>query len=88
MRKSSSRRLLRPPWKKPIITTIGLIVIYFVLMLLNGGLAANQGQVGLDMLLCGAGLVFWLFFFAQFTLPLRDLPGRYSAFKRLFLYTL
>ncbi|HEX2981160.1 MAG TPA: hypothetical protein VHO48_12905 [Anaerolineaceae bacterium] len=58
-----------------------------VTVLLGIALMGDLRQVG-QLLLCGAGLVFWLFFFAQFTLPLRDLPGRYSAFKRLFLYTL
>lgn len=62
------------------------MLAYFVFMLLDGGIPANEGQILLDMALCGGGLVFWLFFFAQFTLPLQTLQHRIDVFIRLLLY--
>ncbi len=63
-----------------------LMLVYFVFMLLDGGIPANEGQIVFDMLACGGGFLFWLFFFAQFTLPLQTMQHRIQAFFRLFYY--
>ena len=57
-------------------------------MFARGGLAVNSTQIGLDMILCMLAFVFWLLFFAQFTLPLKRVNDRLEAFYRLFLYIL
>lgn len=62
------------------------MLAYFAFMLLDGGIPANEGQILFDMLACGGGFIFWLFFFAQFTLPLQTMQHRIQAFLRLFYY--
>lgn len=63
-----------------------LMLVYFIFMLLDGGIPANEGQILFDMLACGGGFIFWLMFFAQFTLPLQTTRHRLQAFLRLLYY--
>lgn len=86
MKRAGPRKLSRSPRRKPVITAGVLLVVYLIFMLLDGGLTANSDQVLLDMLACGTGFLFWLFFFAQFTLPLKTIDHRKDAFVRLLLY--
>ncbi len=86
MKRRGSRRLSRSPFRRPLTVAGVSLLVYLIFMLLDGGMAANSDQILVDMFLCGGGLFFWLFFFAQFTLPLRTLEHRLSAFLRLLLY--
>lgn len=88
MKKSGSSRLIQPSFRRPLFVAIGFILLYFILMLFNGGFFVNEGQIGLDMLLCLMALVFWFFFFAQFTLPLKTIQHRLEAFYRLLNYVI
>lgn len=86
MKRSGPRRLSRSPIRRPYTTALIAVVIYFILMLFSGGLINRSDQIVADMFICGGGLFFWLFFFAQFTLPLRTVEHRKDAFMRLMLY--
>jgi len=64
----------------------GLGIIYLLFALWGGDLVGKIPSLFLDLLLCIAGLVFWLFFFAQFLLPVRKKRDRQLAAERLFDY--
>lgn len=66
--------------------TAALIVIYFIFALWGDNLASKIPIIFIDLLLCIGGLAFWLFFFAQFILPVRKKKDRQLAAERLFDY--
>jgi hypothetical protein len=89
MKKAGPRSATFRPSYKKIYTTAGIaIALYFILMLFGGGLINRSNQIGVDLLCCGMGLVFWLGFFAQFTLPLNKITDRIKAVERLLLYVI
>ncbi|HEX2979364.1 MAG TPA: hypothetical protein VHO48_03765, partial [Anaerolineaceae bacterium] len=73
----------------PVIA-VGLIclVVYAILTLLLGGFARNRAAMLVDLVLLVAGIFAWIFFFAQFTLPVRAPRERLGAAARLLLYLL
>ena len=88
MRKSSPRRLLRPPFRRPILTVGIFFLFYLILIIFQGGFSAKSDQILMDLLLGMISLFFWLLFFAQFTLPLKHIQERKEASIRLLYYIL
>lgn len=88
MKKTGTRKFLRPPWRRPLLTAGGLLLLYLILMLLSGGFGARSDQIGVDLLLCIIGMAFWMLFFVQFALPMKRIKEREEAFYRLVAYIL
>lgn len=81
------RNFLRSPYRNIVLA----ITVVFILLILRinqveGGLAASFDWLFLDGLICGLGFIFWLLFFSQFLVPLRNLNERRQIFQRLRLY--
>ena len=74
-----------PKWQIFSAIVLGLIFYIFLTSYL-GGADKNAGAIVIDLLLFYVGIVFWMFFFAQFTLPVRDLVSRLLTFDRLWNY--
>ncbi len=86
MKKSGSRRPVRSPLRKSLLTAGGLILGYFILFLFRGINYTTVGPAMLDALVCVFGFFFWTFFFAQFVLPLKKARERRESFDRLISY--
>jgi hypothetical protein len=86
MKKSSPRRFLRPPFRRPILTAGFFILVYILLIFFQGGFTAKSDLILLDMFLGFISFFFWLLFFSQFTLPLKHILERREAFVRLLYY--
>ncbi|GAP15198.1 protein containg SPFH domain [Longilinea arvoryzae] len=84
MGKLSLRNLFKPPWNRPF--WIGAIALIVYLYLNRGTL--NEATFVLDTALIGLGLLIWLAFFSQFTLPVKTIHERLEVFRRLLLYPL
>ena len=86
MKKTGKRRAIRTPLKKSLTRAGVILLVYFILVLINGGLIRNDLNIILDMFLCGAGFLFWMVFFSQFILPVKSIREREMAISRLFSY--
>lgn len=81
------RNFLRSPYRNIVLAvTLAFILLIFRLNQVEGGLASSFDWFFLDGLLCGLGFLFWLLFFSQFLVPLRNLNERREIFQRLRLY--
>jgi hypothetical protein len=80
------RAFFRSNLGKTILGSLGFLLSYLVLIQIMGGVQNNLGQLGLDFLFCAGGFVFWIIFFAQFTLPLRTTSDRSRSVVRLIDY--
>jgi hypothetical protein len=73
--------ILKRPWAKIFYVILAFLVVYIIL--------ARLDQIWFDkwdvVLFC-LTTPFWLFFFAQFVLPVRKLEDRFRIFERLLLY--
>lgn len=88
MKKSARQKNTRPRISRPVVIAIIALVVYGIFMFLNLSKILPDLQILVDMLICVVAMLFWLFFFAQFTLPLSDNKKRLGAFVRLFYYVL
>lgn len=84
MGKFSLRSLFKPPWNRPFFIAAGALALY---LFLNRG-HFNETRFLLDTFLIGVGLIFWLAFFSQFTLPVKTIVERLQSFYRLLIYPL
>jgi hypothetical protein len=75
----------QPKWQIFIVIVLGLL-LYIYLTYRLGGAQANLWSILIDLVLFYGGILFWMFFFAQFTLPVQDLKNRLLAFNRLLDY--
>ena len=74
-----------PKWQI-VFAVIGGFLAYTLINFLLGGTQKNQGAIYLDLFLYLGGIFFWLFFFAQFVLPVRTVEERFMVFVRLVRY--
>lgn len=86
MDKPKSNLLGNTPFIRVILGCVGWGVIYLLIVFISGKLESRVPAIFLDLLLCVFGIVFWLFFFAQFVLPVRKTADRQTAAQRLFDY--
>lgn len=84
MGKISLRNLFKPPWNRPFW---GAVLALGVYLYLNRG-RINEANFVLDTALIGLGLILWLAFFSQFTLPVKTIQERLEVFRRLTIYPL
>ncbi len=84
MGKISLRNLFKPPWNRPFWVAVSALAVY---ILLNRS-SINASSFVTDSALLGLGLVFWLAFFSQFTLPVKTIQERLEVFRRLLIYPL
>lgn len=82
------RAFFRPPRRGVLLITLALVMFYFLMMLVSGGLRQGNSQVGADFRTCLIATILWLLFFAQFSLPVRRMPERFLAFTRLVLHAI
>lgn len=87
------------PVVRAVIIFVLMVVAYFILGAMPAFIPALAGTrppspveqyiSGFwDVVLCGAGLFFWLAFFSQFILPLTKISQRLSALSRMVIYFL
>lgn len=86
MNKPKSNLVGNSPFIRLILGCVGWGIIYLIIVLFSGKLESRVPAIFLDLLLCVFGIVFWLFFFAQFVLPVRKTTDRQTAAQRLFDY--
>jgi hypothetical protein len=79
----SLRNLFGPDTQRPWLIAAGVVFVFIIFMLFNGGLLVNLDQIVLDGVICGGGFLFWMVFFAQFVLPVKNLHERNLAISRL-----
>jgi hypothetical protein len=84
MGKINLRSLFKPPWRRPFLIAVGSLGLY---LYLNRG-NINLPTILLDTIWIGLGLVLWLAFFSQFTLPVKSIHERLQSFYRLLIYPL
>lgn len=84
MGKVNLRSLFKPPWRRPFL----IAVLSFGLYLYLNRAHLNLTTLFLDTLLILVGLVLWLAFFSQFTLPVKTIHERLRSFYRLLIYPL
>ena len=77
--------LRNPKWQIVFVIVTG-VLIYVYLTYRLGGAQANFWTILFDLVLFYAGIAFWMFFFAQFILPVKVLQKRWLAFRRLWDY--
>ncbi len=75
----------KPKWQIVILILLGFFAELLITRRL-GGVQANRTAVVLDLLIFYAGLFLWIFFFAQFVLPVRLLKERLGVAARLIRY--
>jgi hypothetical protein len=75
----------KPKWQIVILILLGFFAEALITQRL-GGVQANRTAVILDLLIFYAGLFLWIFFFAQFVLPVRLLKERLRVAGRLIRY--
>lgn len=86
MKKSTRAKSSRPRLSRPVIFAVIALIGYGIFMFISRNKILPDLQILVDMLICGVAMLFWLFFFAQFTLPLSDNKKRFDAFARLLFY--
>jgi len=84
MGKFSLRNLFKPPWRRPFLIVAGAMILYFYLHRRD----FNEVTFLLDAFFILIGLIFWLAFFSQFTLPVKTIHERLQSFYRLLIYPL
>jgi len=74
------------PMSRIVLGAFFMAVVYLVLY----GFWGNKNPLRLlvDGFICFGGLIFWLFFFAQFILPVRTIPERFKIYERLIDYAM
>lgn len=84
-------------FKRPVpqsLLRFGIFVGIYIILIVAQYVMAGQGwlpepdvlaPLG-DLLLCGAGLVLWGVFFAQFVLPVTKIEGRFKIVEHLLIY--
>ncbi len=78
------RSLFKPPWRRPFLIAVGSFLLYLYLNRSH----LNGFNLLLDAFLIGVGLILWLAFFSQFTLPVKTIGERFRSFYRLLIYPL
>ena len=86
MNKPKSNPLGKSQFIRIGLGAAGLGIVYLVFALWGGNPYSKILPIFIDLLLCAGGLAFWLFFFAQFILPVRKRKEREQASERLFDY--
>ncbi len=83
-------KFYQKPAARAIIVFASFIIGYFLWELISRWFYPPDSNPAFDVfwdfLLCGGGLVFWLVFFAQFSLPVKSIPDRIKIIDRLFNY--
>lgn len=77
------------PIVKSVLVFIILIVVYLVMGVVMGYFYPKSNQalnMIIDTLICVAGLIGWMIFFAQFVLPVRHISDRWKVVERLVNY--
>lgn len=76
------------PVPKSLLRFGGFVVAYLVLIAAQFWFTPETDRLTPfgDLLLCGAGLVIWGMFFAQFVLPVNKIEGRIKIVERLIAY--
>ncbi len=74
-----------PKWQIVIVIVLGTL-LYVYLTYRLGGAQQNYWPILIDLAVFYVGIVFWMFFFAQFILPVTTLYKRRKAFGRLWNY--
>jgi len=90
--KNSLRNRLpsHPAWRRIFMIMAAVLVVYLIILMSHGG----QDTIRAFLIeyqqfdYCFWGFIFWIFFFAQFVLPLRTVRERALAFARLLIYNL
>ncbi len=79
-----------PAWRRALMVIGGVLAIYLIILMTHGGQNTIRAFIveyqQFDY--CFWGFIFWIFFFAQFVLPLRTIRERAFAFGRLLIYNL
>jgi hypothetical protein len=81
-----SFNFLRNPKWQIVFAILGGLLIYIALTYWLGGAWENFWSIIIDLVLFYGGIVFWMFFFAQFTLPVKETRNRRLVFERLWSY--
>lgn len=74
-----------PKWQIIIVIVLGTL-LYAYLTYRLGGPQENFWPILIDLALFYLGIVFWMFFFSQFILPVNNFYKRRKAFGRLWNY--
>lgn len=77
------------PIVKSVLVFITLIVVHLVMGAVMGYFYPKSNQalnMIIDTLICVAGLIGWMIFFAQFVLPVRHVSDRWKVVERLVNY--
>ena len=79
-----------PAWRRALMVIGGVLAVYLIILMAHGGQNTIRAFIveyqQFDY--CFWGFIFWIFFFAQFVLPLRTVGERVYAFGRLLIYNL
>src|SRR5512137_1021462 len=79
-----------PAYRKPLFRALALAIVlaalYLYLIIWQGGVSANIWGIVFDAILLLAFFQACLFFYAQFTLPVRTLRDRVRIRSRLLLH--
>lgn len=86
MKTPKTKPLQSKPFLRILLGGLGLVIVYFVFALWGEITVRKIPPILGDLLLCIGGVLFWLFFFAQFILPLRKVKDRELMVARIFDY--
>lgn len=86
MKTTKSDPVARSQLIRIILGLVGLGIVYLVFALWGSDLLSKVSTLLIDFLLCMGGLIFWMFFFSQFILPVRKKQDRMMVAERLFDY--
>ena len=78
----AKQSVFKSPLTRSVVFGVTILLVYILIVLIRGNLL----DITLDFALVLAGLLFWLFVFSQFILPVHSFQERWLAFERLILY--
>ncbi len=78
---------LRPHWRTTLLPAlVGFLLLFLEALFAPDGRAKGFLRLGLNLVIFGIGVGFWLAFFSQFIVPVNNLHDRLNAFFHLIGY--